>query len=901
MPDTKVALLTQIQSIDASLDFLPIVDVSDTTMAASGTTKKVTTNQILQSGNYVVVPSGSSTQPALSFSNDGNSGIYSPSGDQVSISAGGSGVLTVTNSGISVAGTGAISGNLAVDTSTLFVDAANNRVGIGTATPSVSLDVNGSAYFRDNSAIVGAGKTLEFISTYPNRTQLYQTAGNNFTFDNISSGGFLFYTNSNLRATLDSSGRLGIGTATPAGPLSIVGPDSNFVVTVGGATKGVRFATSSNGTKIEGVDNTFAASYQPLTIGGSVLNFDISNSTKATLDSSGNLGIGTTTPNATLSVFTPNANIATFTRDLATDVSFTIGADNSGVQLTSNLGSIQLWTGGSEKARLNSDGNLGLGVTPSGAYKLEVGSAQSSVFLASTVGYGAASEQYSSFRFHNTSFSGGNSEIRNIVNGSVSLGSSLSFYTSQNGTGALTQRMTIDSSGNLGLGVTPSATTLATLQTAWGHIYGQLQINLAQNVYWNSGWKYYAAAAASYYFQDDGVHAWYSSTDATPVANGTATFGSAKMTLDASGNLGVGVTTVGERIHASGNIKAAGSAGTFPRFISEVGAKSWATGYRSGTTSFEIWEDSTTRLAIANGGQVQVGINGTASVPAIALAANPDTGLYWPTNSDTLALAVGGSDAVYIDANRNVIIGGSSPLNSSAGRGNITINGTSSILNFSISNTEGGYLFHDGTNMSQVVRTNGYLAFSTNNTERLRIKSAGQLNFTGLAADPTGAAGDLYYSTGNALKLYTTAWNTVVHSGNVSTYALPSSGGTLDGALTMGNGYQIRATDGTASSPGISFVSDQNTGLFSGGVDIIGVVTNGTERARVDNNGNVVVGTADLATNATNGFLYIPSCAGTPTGNPAAYSGRVPLVWDSTNDILYVRSGGSWKQAVPAV
>jgi hypothetical protein len=127
------------------------------------------------------------------------------------------------------------------------------------------------------------------------------------------------------------------------------------------------------------------------------------------------------------------------------------------------------------------------------------------------------------------------------------------------------------------------------------------------------------------------------------------------------------------------------------------------------------------------------------------------------------------------------------------------------------------------------------------------------------------------------------------------------SDGTLTffGPISMGAGQQIQATDGTTSAPGISFSSDQNTGLVSAAADTVAVVTGGAERARVDNNGNVVVGTGVLATNATNGFLYIPSCAGTPTGTPTAYSGRVPLVWDSTNSILYIRSGNSWKPAYP--
>lgn len=47
-----------------------------------------------------------------------------------------------------------------------------------------------------------------------------------------------------------------------------------------------------------------------------------------------------------------------------------------------------------------------------------------------------------------------------------------------------------------------------------------------------------------------------------------------------------------------------------------------------------------------------------------------------------------------------------------------------------------------------------------------------------------------------------------------------------------------------------------------------------------------------IATNATDGFLYIPTCAGTPTGVPTAVTGNVALVFDSTNNKICVYDGG---------
>jgi hypothetical protein len=113
--------------------------------------------------------------------------------------------------------------------------------------------------------------------------------------------------------------------------------------------------------------------------------------------------------------------------------------------------------------------------------------------------------------------------------------------------------MRLDSSGNLGLGVTPSA---------WSGVVHGLQIGgsgsavafslyspgatngggLASNAYYNGGWKYiYSSGVSAGRYEIEGnVHSWY--TAPVGSAGGAITFTQA-MTLDASGNLGVGTST----------------------------------------------------------------------------------------------------------------------------------------------------------------------------------------------------------------------------------------------------------------------------------------------------------------------------------------------------------------------
>ena len=113
------------------------------------------------------------------------------------------------------------------------------------------------------------------------------------------------------------------------------------------------------------------------------------------------------------------------------------------------------------------------------------------------------------------------------------------------------------------------------------------------------------------------------------------------------------------------------------------------------------------------------------------------------------------------------------------------------------------------------------------------------------------------------------------------------------GAITLQRSFVVRPR--TYSFVGASTITNAFTMEITGS-PIAGTNATLTSSAALRVIGGCVIGSAALATNATSGFLYIPSCAGTPTGTPEAQTGTVAMVYDSTNDKLYIYDGG-WLRA----
>jgi len=422
MATTKITDLTAYTD-PISTDVVPIVDVT------SDVTKKVSIADLMENAG-----SGSEGAPGISFDGDPNTGIYRPGADQVAISTGGTGRL--------------------------FVD-ASGRVGIGTTSPNRRLEVSDATvdnFIRVNTT--GATKSgIEFASGGTVYSQLYFNNVSPYDLSLLqqySTGSVILGTNNTERARIDSLGRLLVGTssATNSAPLQVLASDSGAwaaQLRMRDSSNDYCYVNFSDNTGSESIANIWS---QRTAASTGILAFETNDGSanpteRMRIDSSGNVGIGTTTPIALFHATPPDAAGASSTDGVRVSAGTSSVGINIGANSSATFGWIQSSEAGVAFAPtvINPQGgNVGIGTTSVGA-KLHVATAGNNYIVS-----------------HNTTGStsalllgaeSGSTSLYSWTTVSGSTGVPLKFFT------GATEAMRLDTSGRLLVG-TSTARTMGT-------------------------------------------------------------------------------------------------------------------------------------------------------------------------------------------------------------------------------------------------------------------------------------------------------------------------------------------------------------------------------------------------------------------------------------------------------
>jgi hypothetical protein len=182
-----------------------------------------------------------------------------------------------------------------------------------------------------------------------------------------------------------------------------------------------------------------------------------------------------------------------------------------------------------------------------------------------------------------------------------------------------------DTSGNLGLGVTPSAWSVGKAievgvvgNAIWG--VNANSVYLSQNAYYNVNWKYANTTTATRYSQVSGVHSWETAPSGT--AGNAITFTQA-MTLDASGRLLVGTTTSNAAF--GGNLQVEGTSNAFASLVRYSSSASGAPGlYLARSKSATLGTNTIVASGDVLGTVLFSGANGTGYSDAAYIQSSVD-------------------------------------------------------------------------------------------------------------------------------------------------------------------------------------------------------------------------------------------------------------------------------------
>ena len=415
-----------------------------------------------------------------------------------------------------------------------------------------------------------------------------------------------------------------------------------------------------------------------------------------------------------------------------------------------------------------------------------------------------------------------------------------------------------------------------------------------------------AVATPSYTFTGDlNTGMWSPGADTLAFSEG----GVEVMRIDSSSNVGIGTTSPGRKLDVQGS----GS-------ITVRSRSTDTTGVTVGILAAEHASGSSLQVRAGVG---FTNLISTGAADPLILSTNSTERLRI-TSAGNVGIGTS-SPAQLLHVNGNALLGGSPAAQYS----NVTISGDAAIqsatplLNFvnAAGSTRFGYLYHTGSggNIELLNQQAGAMLFGTNNTERMRIDSSGNV---GIGTSSPGKKLDLvgqFRASGSAASGYalleygtsataTNNWHVgsegdgtfrwyngnfgagtermrITSAGNVG-IGTTSPGYRLDvasGDTTASIGYAMRIrSNATATAASMQFTNSgasSQTGLVTctdtgtmtiqsdGASSLLAFRTNGNERMRIASNGNVGIGTSTFGTSAV---TVIGIANGTaPTTSPA--------------------------------
>ena len=682
-----------------------------------------------------------------------------------------------------------------ISATTLFVDNSAGRVGVGTVSPDTPLDIeadNGRMLRLARTTASGTGMLIQDTDTGSGTTNGFLIGISDAEVAqlwNYENTDMIFATNNAQKMVIEAGGNVGIGESNPDETLTIdLSGANNQIALNANANRQSAITFRSAGTDkwyvgrgdsdILSEDTFFIGKY-----GGSV-NDAGGNTAKLVIDSSGNVGIGNTTP-ANKLIVVGDANV------------------------TGNFSA-----GGTTFLVDNDDGRVGIGTA----------SPSATLHVAGTIKVGETASG-------NTMSESGNSMYlkTSATSGTVGL-----IVAKSNG-GTIAK---FESSGNVGIGTLTPTNLFNVLGDA--NITGNLYVagNLVGDGLTNSTAWNRSGTNVSLRSPGDNISATTLFVDNSNGRVGIGTVAPSQLFQLQSGagghtflsNSTGGVTTELVSSASSTNI-------VLDKGISGADAK--VQFKTAGSLNFEIGVDSTPAdifkigrtnnnadFVIDTSGNVGIGTTGPNATLEVI---NGTTQGGFMVSSDSQ----GAGDLFLVDEGGNVGIGTSSPsrkLHVALDGGTIPTEGVSGTTGIIINNNSA---VSDDVAMALISGTSGQ----------------GEIRFGDQDDENRGVI--LYEQDTDLMKFRTSGTGidmTIDDAGNVGIgtispdYKLDITGTVRATSTVFGN--QFKAGTGTVAGNSYSYLGNGNIGMYFPSNVNLGFTTDGVERIRIDDSGNVGIGTS---------------------------------------------------------